>query len=348
MNGANTKAGQRADAKPAAVRVTAPARLHLGFLDLNGDLGRRYGSIGLALDRPATVLTVSRQAGGAPAASMSADMSADGPEAERARRALARFGRTLGLAGNYRADVASAIPAHAGLGSGTQLALAVGVALSALEGRGASPRHLGEALERGARSAIGMAAFEQGGFIVDGGRGSRDVAPPLLMRAAFPADWRALLVFDTRTEGVHGDGELQAFARLPEFTAAAAGHLCRLVLMRLMPGVVEGDLAAFGAGLTEIQQVVGTHFAAAQGGSPWTSPAVGRVVARMGALGAVGLGQSSWGPTGFAFVESPAAADRLYCSLVEEAMAEGVEIRIARGRNTPATVEPVPAPANAP
>ncbi len=26
----------------------APARLHLGFLDLNGGLGRRFGSLGLA------------------------------------------------------------------------------------------------------------------------------------------------------------------------------------------------------------------------------------------------------------------------------------------------------------
>ena len=32
------------------VQVTTAARLHLGFLDLAGDLGRRFGSIGLAID----------------------------------------------------------------------------------------------------------------------------------------------------------------------------------------------------------------------------------------------------------------------------------------------------------
>ena len=32
------------------VQVTTTARLHLGFLDLAGDLGRRFGSIGLAID----------------------------------------------------------------------------------------------------------------------------------------------------------------------------------------------------------------------------------------------------------------------------------------------------------
>ena len=38
------------DASPAqCVEVFAPARLHLGFLDLQGGLGRSYGSIGLAI-----------------------------------------------------------------------------------------------------------------------------------------------------------------------------------------------------------------------------------------------------------------------------------------------------------
>jgi predicted sugar kinase len=35
---------------PATVTVSAAARLHLGFLDLNGGLGRTFGSIGLAID----------------------------------------------------------------------------------------------------------------------------------------------------------------------------------------------------------------------------------------------------------------------------------------------------------
>ncbi|TXM89098.1 GHMP kinase, partial [Methylobacterium sp. WL122] len=40
-----------------SVRVHAPARLHFGFLDLHGGLGRRFGSIGLAIDAPAVRLT---------------------------------------------------------------------------------------------------------------------------------------------------------------------------------------------------------------------------------------------------------------------------------------------------
>lgn len=312
-----------------AVKVTAPARLHLGFLDLNGGLGRRYGSIGLAIDEPATELVLQR----AP------EMSATGPEAERAGRAIARVGEMLELSGRYRIDIARAIPAHAGLGSGTQLALAAGMALARLEGLDQGPRTIGEMETRGARSAIGIATFECGGFVVDGGKGSSDRAPPVLMRADFPPEWRILLVLDHNIQGVHGDRELQAFAALPPFPEGRAAHLCRLVLMRLMPSLIEKDIEGFGAAISEIQAIVGAHFACAQGGSPWSSPAVGRLVARLAAAGAVGIGQSSWGPTGFAFAETEAIAQNLYCSFVEDAKAQGLEMLLVRGRNTGASID---------
>ena len=152
-----------------------------------------------------------------------------------------------------------------------------------------------------------------------------------------------LLVLDPRVEGVHGKDESEAFAALPTMPEATAAHLCHLVLMRLLPGLMETDIAAFGSAITEIQAIVGRHFAAAQGGSPWSSAAVGRLVGRLAAAGAVGVGQSSWGPTGFAFVDTPDAARRLYQSCAEAARAEGLELLIARGRNTGARIEPLEA-----
>lgn len=316
---------------PRALAVSAPARLHLGFLDPDGRLGRRFGSLGLAVDQPATDLVL------APAA----EFSAEGLDAARAEALLTRLAATLDLRRRYRVRVARAIPAHAGLGSGTQLALAIGAGLMRLEGRTADAKALGEFADRGARSAIGIAAFAEGGFIIDAGKGSTGRAPPVVARAPFPDPWRALLVLDPASQGVHGEQEVEAFAALPAFPAATAAHLCHLALMRLLPGLHDADIAAFGAAVTEIQGIVGGHFAAAQGGSPWSSPAVGRLVARMGALGAVGLGQSSWGPTGFAFVPGDAAAQSLYRTLVEDAKAEGLEILIVRGRNTGARMEVV-------
>ena len=311
-------------------RVVAPARLHLGFLDLNGNIGRRYGSIGLAVEAPATVIRVSR----APEA------AASGPERERVLKIISRTRAALGLPGQYAVSVESAIPAHAGLGSGTQLATAVGAAMMRLEGLNISPQQIGDIAGRGARSAIGMAAFEGGGFIVDGGRGTIDHPPPVLVQMPFPEDWRVLLVLDRTAEGAHGDREAKAFAALPELPAALAGELCRLVLMQLLPGLKEHDIGAYGAALTRIQEIMGGHFAAAQSGSPWTSPAVGQLVKRLEAAGARGIGQTSWGPTGFAFVSSEAAAARLYHSFVGEATAKGLELMVARGRNAGAIIEP--------
>ena len=102
-------------APSATIRVRAPARLHLGFLDLNGAIGRRFGSIGLAVDQPETELTLRR----------AAHHDAHGLESARALALVKKFaGETSG--GGYAVDIRKAIPAHAGLGSGTQLALAIG------------------------------------------------------------------------------------------------------------------------------------------------------------------------------------------------------------------------------
>jgi beta-RFAP synthase len=311
------------------VRVRAPGRLHLGFLDLNGGLGRRFGSLGLAIDGPATSIVVRR----AP------EIRASGPESRRAATAAVRVADAFGLNPGHDITVIEAIPAHAGLGSGTQLALAVGCAMLRLEGTAAPAQRIGDALDRGARSAIGMAAFDHGGFIVDGGRGAGDHPPPVVIRTPFPDDWRILLVLDRNGEGVHGDREAEAFANLSPFPAERSGHLCRLVMMRLAPALIEHDLASFGAAVTEIQSIVGGHFAAQQGGRMWTSPAVETMIGRLAAAGAVGIGQSSWGPTGFAFLPSEAAALTLYRTFVDDAKAMGLEILVARGRNAGAEIE---------
>src|SRR5262245_32228436 len=128
----------------AGFNVTAPARLHLGFLDLSGGLGRTYGSSGLAVDGPSTQIPVTRAGG----------LAAAGPDSDRGLPTLRRAAEALGARGRYRAEVKRAIPPHAGLGSGTQLALAISSAIMRLEGLASSPQELGNLAGRGARSSI--------------------------------------------------------------------------------------------------------------------------------------------------------------------------------------------------
>jgi beta-RFAP synthase len=300
----------------------------LGFLDLNGEIGRRFGSIGIAIDRPSTRLTITK----------SEENSVTGEENRRALKLLRRF-TDDGKSGTYTIDIGEAIPAHAGLGSGTQLVLAIGASIACLEGRDLSAADLASLGERGARSGIGLEAFASGGFIIDGGKGKTDRPPPLTLRTDFPENWRIMLILDPNFSGVSGEAEITAFAGLPPFPETQAAHICHLVLMKLIPGLKEEDIEAFGSAITEIQEIVGSHFASKQGGSPWTSKAVGELASRMRDEGATGVGQSSWGPTGFAFVSSPKAAERLYHSLNEDAKRDGLEILIAHGRNTGASIE---------
>jgi len=312
-----------------ATRVTvhAPARLHLGFLDLNGGLGRRFGSIGLALDGLGTRLTVQ------PAP----QMHVEGPDAERVQAYIATAQRALSLRGSYHATIEAAVSSHAGLGSGTQIALAVAAALRRLHGLPLDPAGDAVRLGRGQRSGIGIAAFQTGGLVVDGGRGAATQTPPLISSIAFPQDWRAIVLLDPARQGIHGTAETTAFATLPEFPAEKAAHLCRLVLMQVLPAVAESNIAMFGAGIREIQAAIGDYFAPAQG-ARFTSPEVGTVLAHLDAQGAHGIGQSSWGPTGFAFTASPQEAERLAALARAHQHGRALDIRVCAALNRGAEI----------
>lgn len=316
--------------RPTAVRVTAPARLHLGFLDLEGGLGRRFGSLGLTIEGFATRVRLE------PAATGRVEGTA---ELGRARRALETLREAWRLP-PVRATVEAVIPAHVGLGSGTQLGLALGVGLARLFGRGEGAREVAQLLERGARSGIGIGAFAQGGFILDGGRSGEGAPPPVTARLPFPEGWRLLLILDRAREGLHGPGEVGAFQALPPYTPELAGELCRRVVMQLLPGLATADLAAVGAAIGEIQKRVGDYFAPAQGGR-FTSPAVAELLAWLEAQGVTGVGQSSWGPTGFAILESAEAAERLRRAAEARFAARwpGLRLLVTAARNRGAEID---------
>ena len=280
--------------------VSAPARLHMGFIDLSGSLGRHFGSIGVALNEIGTRLTLSK----------SDRRLITGPSAQRAERCLSQLCSAMSVSDQVNITIETAIPEHVGLGSGTQMALAIGSALNAYYRLGLTVREIASVMDRGLRSGIGIGVFEHGGLVVDGGRGEKTDIPPVLVHLDVPENWRFILVFDRRGQGLHGEQEIAAFEALPPFPQQEAEHLCYRIMMQALPAIAEHDLHQFGQVISQLQIAVGKHFAPAQGGI-YASMEVGNAMSWLMKRGAVAIGQTSWGPTGFCAVENPELAETI-------------------------------------
>jgi beta-ribofuranosylaminobenzene 5'-phosphate synthase len=286
---------------PNSVAVAAPARLHFGGLDLAGRLGRRFGGLGAAIPCPSLQIETT----------VADRLTAEGPDAERALEFARRFLLYHHLTGGAHLLVRRAIPSHSGLGSGTQLGLAVARALSDLYGLPGDVMELARATGRGKRSAIGTWAFALGGFIVEGGRRPEsDSIAPLLARFTIPETWRYVVAVPAGGRGLSGAAETKAFEELPPPSDREVERVSHLVLMQLLPSLVEGDLASFGDALSQVQRITGGWFATQQGGI-FAPGLTEQLISRMAQWGAYGVGQSSWGPTAYGLVEEPDAAAAL-------------------------------------
>jgi len=284
------------------VVVEAPARLHFGLLDLRGGMGRRFGGLGAPAPDISVRVTVS------PAS----EVVAEGNESERAVDFARRFLDYHGIRAGARIVIERSIPAHAGLGSGTQLGLSIAKALAELHRVSATPVELARAVGRAKRSAVGTWTFAGGGFVVEGGRriGVDDDVGPLLARQPLPQSWRCVLAVPDAPPGVSGAMEARAFAELPVPDEREVERVSHLVLMGMLPSVIEGDLATFGAALSEVQEINGRWFSHAQGGMFVPGPSA-EIIRLMRDGGAPGVGQSSWGPSVYAIVDGDDAAESL-------------------------------------
>jgi len=333
--------------RQGGLTLHAPGRLHLGFLDPAGTLGRPFGSLGLVIEGFETVLELAD----AERDSITALNPAAQAEVGRVQGHLELLREHTGCRAPLALRLRQVLPAHAGFGSGTQLALAVGRAFVHWHGLDVDSATLAGWLGRGLRSGIGIAGFDQGGLLLDGGPGPDGAAAPLLARLALPEAWRVLVVQDTSLQGLSGVHEKEAIVALPPLPQATAAAICHQVLMRVLPGAASADFAAFAAGVTHVQQLLGEHFAPAQGGAAYTSKAVGQLVqwlaeasrgrAPVGAEAPHGaaVGQSSWGPTGFAILPSAAAAEAAVAAARAAGLVHaGLNLQIVRARNHGATL----------
>jgi beta-RFAP synthase len=252
-----------------------------------------------------------------------------------------------------RVEVRRAAPEHAGLGTGTQLGMAVARAMAEIAGeKEPSARELAIRSGRGQRSGVGLHGFLAGGLIVDGGKADPEVPAPLVARLEIPADWR-FVIFLPRggsggaapsgsplSRGLSGEVEREAFRRL-ERAPALAAEMASAVLLGLLPAAAEADLQAFQEALAEIERRTGECFAPVQGGA-YAAPELEEVVRFLAREGAPGSGQSSWGPALYAVVSDGDRGADLARRVISAFPRLELQTIVSPPLNRGAQVDPVP------
>jgi beta-RFAP synthase len=310
---------------------------------------RQFGGVGAMIAEPGIRLKIT-----------AADrVDASGPLARRAaefaRTAIAalRLPPTFGC----RIETESAPREHVGLGTGTQLGLAIAAAINALFSLAPLlPEDLARIAGRCQRSSIGTHGFAVGGLLVEAGRqvaeqgatkgadGTRSApatlgqVSPLVARVELPAEWRFLLLVPKTATGLFGEDERRAFARIPPVPLAVTEALAREALLNLVPAAIEGDFVEFSRSLGRYGQLAGNCFASQQHGA-FLDRRTAELAESVRRLGAEGVGQSSWGPTLFAAVPDETSGHDLQARLAVDTDLSDYDCLVSRPDNAGAQID---------
>ena len=287
------------------IKIRSPSRLHLSLIDLNAEIGRIDGGIGITLDRPNIVLSAEKADG--------VEVTGNSSFADRmveAAKAVLPEGEGVII------HVEEDMPAHVGLGSGTQSALSAAAAVNELYGLGLSVRELAIAVGRGGTSGIGVASFESGGFLVDVGHkfsekgsfspssASKAAPAPVVFRHDLP-DWDIILAIPDSV-GAHDSHEVDIFKKECPIPLSEVQEVCHVVLMQMLPAILEGDIENFGFAVDHLQNVGFKKREVAL-----QSQQVRDLMELMQDLGTCGAGMSSFGPAVFGFIDHRRMAEQI-------------------------------------
>lgn len=287
------------------ISIKSPSRLHLTLIDMNASLGRVDGGAGITLSSPNIMIRAKR--------SHTIDVVGESTLRERIVKAVEKL---LPEGEGIHIQLTEEMPSHVGFGSGTQAALSAAAAVNELYGLGMSVRELATAVGRGGTSGIGVASFEMGGFIVDGGHrfdekgsfspssASKAAPAPVLFRHDFP-DWNIVLALP-ESPGAHDAREVDIFQKECPIPINEVQELSHLMLMKMMPAIMEQDIEAFGYCINHIQNI-GFKKREVQ----LQHKVVRDVMSLMQDNGAYGAGMSSFGPAVYGIIDNKEDASYL-------------------------------------
>jgi len=245
------------------IRIKTASRLHFGLIDLNGDLGRIDGGIGMALNNPNSIIEASPE---------DKDIIIESrTQSETIKEIAEKVLKYLNLDKGIKIKVKELIPPHVGLGSKTQLSLGIASLITRIYTPTLYPDfELAKITKRGGTSGIGVNVFSKGGFILDGGHtygkdkdkeailpSSASNAPPAnpLVRYEVPDNWYFVITIPNAGKHIHGINEVNIFKERCPISSEEVGKVSRLILMKILPSIAFKSIEMFGEGLTELQKV---------------------------------------------------------------------------------------------
>jgi beta-ribofuranosylaminobenzene 5'-phosphate synthase len=323
------------------MEIRTPSRLHLTLIDMNGSLGRVDGGIGITLDRPGYVISAEPAEG-------TRVISDDDELGKRIMNIISLLSTKHGYNPGMIVRVREAIPMHCGLGSGTQLSLAIATAMMHLSKEKDPDQDPARLTGRGGTSGIGVKAFSDGGVIVDGGHrmgpgqekesflpssASQGVRPPpLIGRYPFPEDWRIILCLPHIRQGANGPTEQNIFQRCCPVPLQEVQELSHIILMQMIPALIDRDIDQFGRSVSAIGKIGFKREELAL-----QPPVLHDLLHYMDTCGSAGAGMSSFGPVLYALTDTNGAglASDIRSYLKDHS---GGEVRVVRGRNNGAII----------
>ncbi len=322
------------------IEIKTPARIHFGQLDLNGALGRVYGGTGAAIQKPYTSIKLKK----------SDNIEVEGLKKEKKKIIIEKFMNKLKerklIAKNMgvKIIIEKLLPAHNGLGSGTQFGLAVAEGINRLYNLNLAPTELAEIVDRKhSRSAIGFGAFYQGGFIVDAGRPTSEknndnYLPPIVYRKSIPEAWRFLIVIPfSQKDKMAGEKEIKTFNKIEKMPVEKCAENSHHLLLGMLPAIEENKINEFSSHLNIIEDNAADYFSKTQGGK-YSSIHAQKIIDFMVKEGILARGQSSWGPALYGLVENNSKALKIKRKLLDEFSDEIEKIYLTKAANEGAQI----------
>ena len=268
--------------------ITTPSRIHLGFYGINNNYGYTYGSLGLAVNYFHTRISVS------------ASKTFNTNLSKKIITPILKLIKLNKLSEKFTINVLEKTPEHIGLGSGSQIALSAGKAISNFFGLNMSLSEITNTFKRGKRSGIGIGTFNKGGFIVDCCK-KEGLHPKILFHSKFPSDWRIILLNDNSLKGAFGNKELKFFKK--KISDSYSSDLSQIVIRGIIPSIIYKDFSNFSKNITEFQKITSRLYKEKQS-NMFLSPQISEIMKYLKRFDGIGIGQSSWGPISYIFVES--------------------------------------------